>query len=409
MTQSVMRRRGVAALGALCAATTLAGGLTWAGQARAQQAKTDLLTFDSAGPAPASRPLTLPGADEVIVPTITPERARLLFKKNSYYPLKSATSLIATGKASTANEKIVGGTKADEGAYPFQVAILKVKRGADGSVIPQAQFCGGTLVTSRYVLTAAHCFVQGDKGKVASITNTREVGVHVGAVNLLGKADRIPVRRIISHPKYVPGTSVNDIALLELERPPSDAVTYERVTVVTRDSEPTTLPVGADLTIVGWGKMENGKSSMDLLQSTVNAVDRNACNRALTAARLQMPDAETALADLSFTFNMSPIARKSIEQGIIQAAGTVTPQMICAAAPVDGKDTCPGDSGGPILRRYPDGKMVQVGIVSFGIGDCGMTALPGVYTRLSLYVDWIKQVVAAPSPAVIPIRARPKG
>ena len=187
---------------------------------------------------------------------------------------------------------------------------------------------------------------------------------------------------------------MNDIALLELERAPLPDSGAAKVTVVTRETEAETLPVNAELTIVGWGMTEAKRSSMDLLETTVSAIDRNACNRVLTSARLQAGDLDKALSDLSFVFNLSQASRKSLEQSIIQYGGTVTPQMICAGASVDGRDTCPGDSGGPILRRLPNGKLVQVGIVSFGIGQCGVAALPGVYTRLALYTDWMRDVVA---------------
>ena len=207
------------------------------------------------------------------------------------------------------------------------------------------------------------------------------------------------MKRVVPHPKYVPGTSVNDIALLELERSPAEAVKASAVSVVTREAEPEIMPLNSELTIIGWGKTAPDKpSSMDLLESKVNAVDRNACNRALTSARMRGEDVNQAVSDLAFTFNMSPASRKQLEQNLTQFGGTVTAQMFCAAAPVDGRDTCPGDSGGPIVRKLPDGRIVQVGIVSFGIGDCGKAALPGVYTRLSLYIDWIEQVIAAPSP-----------
>ena len=364
-----------------------------AGAARAETAAESLNLAPSTGPAPATRPLTLPPNDDVVVPAMTNERMRALLAKQLHFPLKEAGTNLRPSARDSA-EKIVGGTKAAPGAYPFQVALLRVRRNPDGSFTPVAQFCGGTLVTSRWVLTAAHCLAQGERGKISSITSPRDIAIMAGSTNLLGKADRILVRRVVTHPRYVPGTSVNDIALLELERAPAADSGAQRVTVVTRETEAEALPVNAELTIVGWGMTEAKRSSMDLLETTVNAVDRNACNRVLTSARLQGGDLDRALSDLSFVFNLSPVSRKSLEQSIVQFGGTVTPQMICAGATVDGRDTCPGDSGGPILRRLANGQMAQVGIVSFGIGQCGVAALPGVYTRLALYTDWMREVVA---------------
>lgn len=375
----------------LMAATLLSGA------ARAETAAESLNLAPSTGIAPTSRPLTLPTTDEYVVPTMTPERMRALLSKRLHFPLKDAGNNLRPSAKDSA-EKIVGGTKAAEGAYPFQVALLRVRRNPDGTFTPVAQFCGGTLVTARYVLTAAHCLAQGDRGKISSVTNPRDIAILIGSTNLLGKADRILVKRVIPHPRYVPGTSVNDIALLELERAPLPESGAQRVTIVTAETEAAALPVDADLTIIGWGMTEAKRPSMDLLETTVKAVDRNACNRVLTMARMQGGDLQKAFSDLSFTFNLSPIARRAIENTIVQTGGTVTPQMICAGAEVDGRDTCPGDSGGPILRRLENGQIVQVGVVSFGIGQCGVAALPGVYTRLSLYTDWMRQVVSTPTP-----------
>lgn len=364
--------------------------------ARAQTAADSLNLAPATGPAPETRPLTLPANDEFVVPSLSSERTRALLAKRLHFPLKEAgNNLRPTSKDSA--EKIVGGTKAAEGAYPFQVALLRVRRNPDGSFTPVAQFCGGTLVTARYVLTAAHCLAQGERGKISSITSPKDIAIMVGSTNLLGKADRILVKRVVTHPRYVPGTSVNDIALLELERAPTTESGAQRVTVVTSETEATALPVNGDLTIIGWGMTEAKRPSMDLLETTVKAVDRNACNRVLTMARMQAGDLDRAFSDLSFTFNLSPVARKSLEQTIVQNGGSVTAQMICAGAEVDGRDTCPGDSGGPILRRLANGQLVQVGVVSFGIGQCGVAALPGVYTRLALYTDWMRQVVSTPS------------
>lgn len=396
--------------GALALAATLSSFVIMANSGAAfAQGAGDLVLAAPAGGAATARPTTLPPNDDVAVPTLTPERERAIFQKVKYMPFRDAgRNLLRLGQTDGANEKIVGGAKAAEGAYPFQVGLLKIKRNKDGTAVPIGQFCGGTLVTNRWVLTAAHCFAQGNRGKIASMQDINEVGVHVGGNSLIGAADRILAKRVVVHPKYVPGTGVNDIALVELMRPPNDNVRAGRATLVTKGAEGEAMPAGAELTIIGWGRTESGKSSLDLLESKVNAVDHAVCNRALTTARAQASDLGKAFEDLAFVFNMSPVSRKALESSLPQYGGSVTPQMFCAGATVDGRDTCPGDSGGPILRKYPDGRIVQVGIVSFGVGECGRAALPGVYTRLSLYIDWIKQVVASsatPAPAASPAPA----
>jgi len=359
------------------------------------------------GATPAGRPATLPGSDEIAEPEMSPERVRALAKRRDYFPFSAAgRALRAGGAATSANEKIVGGVQAQQGAYPFQVAVLRLKRTGAKTAQIVAQFCGGTLLTSRYVLTAAHCFVEGEKGKVSGLTNARDVGVHIGHTNIVAGGDKILAKRVIVHPKYVTGANVNDIALIELERAPKAEINAKAITIVDQASEAEHLPANGELTIIGWGKTENAKGSLDLLETKVNAVDRAACNRILTSARLQDQEVRKSLGELSFEFNLSPAGRKALEQSIIQAGGTVTPQMFCAAAPSDGRDTCGGDSGGPILRKDASGKIVQVGIVSFGIGQCGKAAFPGVYTRLALYTDWLRSVVEKPSPDE-PVAAKP--
>ncbi|MFG1349476.1 serine protease [Xanthobacter autotrophicus] len=360
-------------------------------------------------PAPAAvgaRPSTLPASDDIGTadrPFRPASNARALPYDAAGMALKKGGIL-----KSGANEKIVGGQQAAPGSYPFQAGIVRVA-GTNGNVTSFAPMCGGTVLTSRWILSAAHCFVEGQGGKVDGLRSTKNLFVHVGNTSLIADEDArdwIPIKRIIAHPKYVTGTNVNDIALVELERAPRRNVKVEQVTVVTQASEPAELPNEARLHIIGWGTTsEGGSPSPNLMETTLNAVDRNTCNRVLTSALVNSPDARKAIEDLSYVFNLSPAGRRALEQQLPQIGGVVTPQMFCAGAAVDGVDTCQGDSGGPILSRKADGSFVQVGIVSFGIG-CGHAELPGVYTRLALYTDWMRKTIATPAP---PAAAAPQG
>lgn len=360
-------------------------------------AQADTLTLARPADPAAPRPLTLPApeadADALAAP-LTPAGAGALQGRRGYFPLAAAQPL--KGGAKDGAEKIVGGTKAAQGAYPFQVALLRVRRTGPATAQVVGQFCAGTLLTQRWVLTAAHCFVQGQKGKVEGLSKADSVGVHLGDVNIANGGDKILAKRIVVHPNYVTGNNVNDIALVELERAPRAESGAQAVTVVDRPSEPALLGVDAPLRIIGWGKTESGKGSLDLMEATINAVERGQCNRVLTGARMQDDEVKKSLADIAFEFNLNPVGRKALEASIVQQGGAVTPQMFCAAAKSDGRDTCGGDSGGPILREDGKGGWVQVGVVSFGVGKCGNAALPGVYTRLALYTDWMRSVVEAP-------------
>lgn len=385
----------------------LSGG-AFAAQA---QVPGDQLRLEQAPAAVGARPSTLPASDD-IGPADRPSRpgsnARALPYDAAGIALKKGGIL-----KSGANEKIVGGQQAAPGSYPFQAGIVRVA-GTNGKVTNFAPMCGGTVLTSRWILSAAHCFVEGEGGKVDGLRSTKNLFVHVGNTSLIAEEDErdwIPIKRIIAHPKYVTGTNVNDIALVELERAPRRNVKVEQVTVVTQESEPTELPNEARLHIIGWGTTsEGGSPSPNLMETTLNAVDRNKCNRVLTSALVNSPDARKAIEDLSYVFNLSPAGRRALEQQLPQIGGVVTPQMFCAGAAVDGVDTCQGDSGGPILSRKADGSFVQVGIVSFGIG-CGHAELPGVYTRLALYTDWMRKTIATPAPpaaAATQVPAKPQ-
>lgn len=76
----------------------------------------------------------------------------------------------------------------------------------------------------------------------------------------------------------------------------------------------------------------------------------------------------------------------------------IVDSQICAGGE-KGKDSCRGDSGGPLMGNYKDGQgnsyTYLAGLVSYGPSPCGMEGWPGVYTRVSNYVDWIERTIRA--------------
>jgi V8-like Glu-specific endopeptidase len=246
---------------------------------------------------------------------------------------------------------IVGGEEALPGAWPFQVAVIR----ANGDTYDD-QFCGGVLATPRWVITAAHC-VEGRSAQAIEIV----AGIH----NLTSPDpgyQRLAVAEIRIHPDYDAWTEDSDIALLHL----ATAAAF-------RPGQGTVLPVagvapvaaavgdlaGRMSTVIGWG-------------STM--AQPNGANRPP-----QYPD---ALHEVDVPIMTDTECRQAYYSEI-------TGSMMCAGFKQGGKDSCQGDSGGPLLIQNAPGQPWQLaGIVSWGSG-CAAPNFPGVYTRVSLFTEWI--------------------
>lgn len=223
--------------------------------------------------------------------------------------------------------KIVGGTEADPATHPFQVGLLFKGNPSNAA----AHYCGGTLVADRFVVTAAHCSDIIPEGMAPYVQ------VLVGTQDLEAGGQRIDVARIHIHPRYDEWTLDHDVAVWELATPvtgiPFATLASVRPTVA-----------GTMLRTTGWGELEylSGNSPTKLMQVDVPFV---------------------------------PVKRRSC--GLVR---DVTPHMICAGTA--GKDSCRGDSGGPLTINRGAGYTELVGIVSFGT-DCGLANHPGVYANVA--------------------------
>nr|XP_034825611.1 trypsin-2-like [Maniola hyperantus] len=220
--------------------------------------------------------------------------------------------------------KIIGGYNTTIQEFPYQ-AVLYVFR---GTVDFQ---CGGSIISTRYILTAAHCLPGATmiRARIGS-TDSDFGGKSYDSFNFRG------------HPYYNPVTSDYDVGYVRLNsRMDLDGVNARAVQLAPSGSfiEPGTM-----LTVTGWGApVENGSVVENLKAVTVPVVSYEECRRAYK---------------------------------------TVTVRMICAGE--EGKDSCQGDSGGPAVTD--DG--IQRGVVSFGFG-CGRPRNPGVYTNVSYVREWI--------------------
>ena len=240
--------------------------------------------------------------------------------------------------------RIIGGEVAPSGKWPFQVALLYASTANNFD----AQFCGGSLISSRHVMTAAHCV----KGMRAS-----RLHILTGTQSLTRGGTRRSVISINVHPKYKARTSDYDIAVVTLK----NAVSGIRpVGMLPRLRENAWASPGTTAYVLGWGDTKKGGGTSfpaALHQVQLPLVSRTVCNR--------------------------PISYD----------GQVTNRMICAGLQTGGKDSCQGDSGGPLIVKDGRGRWrIQAGIVSWGEG-CALKNLYGVYSRVAILGSWAKSIV----------------
>ncbi|XP_057193849.1 trypsin-like [Triplophysa rosa] len=240
----------------------------------------------------------------------------------------SLSQLNVCGQATLNPIKIVGGVNASEGAWPWQVSLH--------SPIYGGHFCGGSLINSEWVLSAAHCFSKITPANLQVYLGKRtQQGVNAHEIIRY-------VSEIINHPSYNRDSDDNDITLLHL----STLVTCnDYIIPICMAAQNSIFPSGTSSWITGWGQIASG---VYLLM--VKVVDNSQCNNLL-------------------------------------GAGSVTNNMMCADLLEGGKDTCQGDSGGPMVSQQGS-VWVQSGITSWGYG-CANPNAHGVYTRVSQYQSWI--------------------
>ncbi|KYM93570.1 Serine protease easter [Cyphomyrmex costatus] len=260
--------------------------------------------------------------------------------------------------------RVVGGNKTGIFQFPW-MALIAYDTGR-----PNPEFrCGATVISSRYVLTAAHCVTFLPAG-------LQLIGVRVGDHDISKERDcdlnnqgqevvcaeryqDFGVDSFQAHPEYTRTKLQNDVALIRL----NSTVDFRPLNV-----KPICLPFGSATAInkkvgvvTGWGATELGPRSQDLLQAKLPLVDYNECKE---------------------------IYRRTTE---------IWYKQLCAGGQMN-VDSCLGDSGGPLqaasIYNGRSVRIVQYGVVSYGLKQCGTEGFPGVYTNIVYYMDWILNTLA---------------
>lgn len=252
------------------------------------------------------------------------------------------------------SDRIFGGQKTLLDEFPW-TALIEYRK-ANG----QTGFhCGASLVSSRYVLTAAHCIKAIPRG-------WQVIGVRLGEWDLNNDNDcldgdcadvpvNMGVEKVIVHENYDPNNKAqyNDIALIRFTRDVHTSSFISPVCLPIDNVHRTRNNVGTKGWAAGWGRTETASASNFKLKVELEIQDPTSCSNIYRPSGIVLRDTQ-----------------------------------ICAGG-VRGQDTCSGDSGGPLTKLITSNNFLY-GIVSFGPNKCGTKGVPGVYTNVAKYIDWIE-------------------
>ena len=241
--------------------------------------------------------------------------------------------------------RIVGGREVEPHQHPWSAAILINDK--------DDVYCGGSVISRQFILTAAHCLRNNTKFLFEKNQIKIRLGSHLINKGLDPEQDsrEFEVEEWMAHEDYDYYTNVNDIALIKLKTPIEYGHSIQPICLPENLEQ---VRPGQQITVVGWGRDSwGGQSSEVLLSVDLKTWSFKKCQKAFHQKK------------------------------------KLTRSMFCAFK--HGKDSCQGDSGGPAMMRSKNKRWNVVGVVSWGF-RCAQN-YPGVYTQVSHYIDWIEKIM----------------
>jgi len=248
--------------------------------------------------------------------------------------------------------RIVGGVVTEVNEYPWQVGI--VNKGHT------QVWCGASLISDKWILTAAHCTRTKSAGNIQAL-----LGEHDYSSNKETSMVRVGIAEIINHPDYHHQTTNIDFSLLKMKKT-IDFSKYSHIRPICLPTDTSKDYTDFTATVSGWGTLSSGGSSSKKLREV----------------------------------DVKVLSNSDCKNKYSYPSSWITSQMLCANVDGGGKDACQGDSGGPLVTAGSGNGVTAgqnyelIGVVSWGSG-CASASYPGVYSRVTMQLDWITATTGA--------------